>query len=128
MGKWDLLLPESLLKELMLDKLLNRYLMITLGSETQHNSAVRASRKVFIFILIAECIHFIACVSNCNTISMVLKKKSCIIILLCVVLCLDSRWFAIVLVEWTDQLFASVQQFQESSGSENSYHLQRPIS
>ncbi|XP_075906137.1 intron Large complex component GCFC2 [Nelusetta ayraudi] len=46
MGKWDLLLPESLLKELMLDKLLNRYLMITLGSETQHNGAVRASRKI----------------------------------------------------------------------------------
>lgn len=60
MGKWDLLLPESLLKELMLDKLLNRYLMITLGSETQHNGAVLASRKVFIFIFIAECIHFIA--------------------------------------------------------------------
>uniref|UniRef100_A0A3B4T7C0 GC-rich sequence DNA-binding factor 2 n=1 Tax=Seriola dumerili TaxID=41447 RepID=A0A3B4T7C0_SERDU len=30
MGKWDLLLPETVLMELMLDKLLNRYLMTTL--------------------------------------------------------------------------------------------------
>ncbi len=52
MGKWDLLLPESVLKELMLDKLLNRYLMITLSSQTLHNNAVHACRKVFQFIIL----------------------------------------------------------------------------
>lgn len=46
MGKWDLLLPESSLKELMLDKLLNRYLMITLCSQNLHDNAVQACRKV----------------------------------------------------------------------------------
>ncbi|KAM9366317.1 intron Large complex component GCFC2 [Symphorus nematophorus] len=46
MGKWDLLLPESVLKELMLDRLLNRYLMITLCSQTLHNNAVHACRKI----------------------------------------------------------------------------------
>ncbi|KAG8001456.1 GC-rich sequence DNA-binding factor 2 [Nibea albiflora] len=45
MGKWDLLLPESVLKELMLDKLLNRYLMITLCSQTLYND-VHACRKI----------------------------------------------------------------------------------
>ncbi|KAF3686286.1 GC-rich sequence DNA-binding factor 2 GC-rich sequence DNA-binding factor Transcription factor 9 [Channa argus] len=46
MGKWDLLLPESGLKELMLDKLLNRYLMITLYSQTQSSDTVRACNKI----------------------------------------------------------------------------------
>ncbi|KAM4744135.1 intron Large complex component GCFC2 isoform 2-T2 [Anableps anableps] len=46
MGKWDLLLPESVLKELMLDKLLNRYLMITLSSETLSSSVVSAHREI----------------------------------------------------------------------------------
>ncbi|XP_070685683.1 intron Large complex component GCFC2 [Pempheris klunzingeri] len=46
MGKWDLLLPDSALKELMLDKLLNRYLMITLCSQTLHNNAAHACRKI----------------------------------------------------------------------------------
>uniref|UniRef100_A0AAQ4QM91 GCF C-terminal domain-containing protein n=1 Tax=Gasterosteus aculeatus aculeatus TaxID=481459 RepID=A0AAQ4QM91_GASAC len=46
-GKWDFLLPESALKELMLDKLLNRYLMITMCSQTLYNNAVNACRKVF---------------------------------------------------------------------------------
>lgn len=46
MGKWDLLLPESLLKELMLDKLLNRYLMITLCSQTLSNNAASACKKI----------------------------------------------------------------------------------
>ncbi|XP_027870463.1 intron Large complex component GCFC2 [Xiphophorus couchianus] len=50
MGKWDLLLPESILKELMLDKLLNRYLMITLSSETLSRRVVSAHRKI------AECL------------------------------------------------------------------------
>ncbi|XP_047437161.1 GC-rich sequence DNA-binding factor 2 [Mugil cephalus] len=39
-GKWDLLLPEPVLKEVMLDKLLNRYLLITLCSQTLNNDAV----------------------------------------------------------------------------------------
>ncbi|XP_029284393.1 intron Large complex component GCFC2 [Cottoperca gobio] len=46
MGKWDLLLPENVLKELMLDKLLNRYLMITLCSQTLHKNAVHACTKI----------------------------------------------------------------------------------
>ncbi|KAM8762475.1 intron Large complex component GCFC2 [Acanthopagrus schlegelii] len=46
MGKWELLLPESVLKELMLDKLLNRYLMITICSQTLHNNAVHSCRKI----------------------------------------------------------------------------------
>ncbi|KAM4596929.1 intron Large complex component GCFC2 isoform 2-T2 [Fundulus diaphanus] len=46
MGKWDLLLPESILKELMLDKLLNRYLMISLCSQTLSSSEVSAHRKI----------------------------------------------------------------------------------
>ncbi|KAM8894810.1 intron Large complex component GCFC2 [Spinachia spinachia] len=45
-GKWDFLLPESALKELVLDKLLNRYLMITLCSQTLYNNAVNACRKI----------------------------------------------------------------------------------
>uniref|UniRef100_A0A7N6BFV9 GCF C-terminal domain-containing protein n=1 Tax=Anabas testudineus TaxID=64144 RepID=A0A7N6BFV9_ANATE len=43
MGKWDLLLPESVLKELMLEKLLNRYLMITLCSQAQSNNTIADS-------------------------------------------------------------------------------------
>ncbi|XP_015808253.3 intron Large complex component GCFC2 [Nothobranchius furzeri] len=51
MGKWDLLLPESVLKEIMLDKLLNRYLMITLCSQTlSGSSAASACQKI------AECL------------------------------------------------------------------------
>ncbi|XP_041835433.1 GC-rich sequence DNA-binding factor 2 [Melanotaenia boesemani] len=46
MGKWDLLLPESVLKELMLDKLLNRYLMITLCSQTLSSNAISACKKI----------------------------------------------------------------------------------
>lgn len=46
MGKWDLLLPESVLKELMLDKLLNRYLMITLCSQTLSSCDISAHRKI----------------------------------------------------------------------------------
>ncbi|KAM6898191.1 intron Large complex component GCFC2-like [Lycodopsis pacificus] len=46
MGKWDLLLPESALKELMLDKLLNRYPMITVRSQTLYNNAVNACTKI----------------------------------------------------------------------------------
>ncbi|KAM3876953.1 intron Large complex component GCFC2 [Diretmus argenteus] len=46
MGEWDLLLPESLLKELVLDKLLNRYLMITLLNQTQTNNTVHTCKKI----------------------------------------------------------------------------------
>lgn len=46
-----MLLPESALKELMLDKLLNRYLMITLCSQNLHGNAVQACRKVCTLIL-----------------------------------------------------------------------------
>lgn len=35
MGKWEFVIPESTLKDLMLDKLLSRYLMITLSNSTQ---------------------------------------------------------------------------------------------
>ncbi|XP_029353309.1 intron Large complex component GCFC2 isoform X2 [Echeneis naucrates] len=45
-GKWDLLLPETVLKELMLDKLLNRYLMTTLCSQTQFNNSVVTSKQI----------------------------------------------------------------------------------
>ncbi|KAF6731116.1 GC-rich sequence DNA-binding factor 2 [Oryzias melastigma] len=45
MGRWDLLLPEAVLKELMLDKLLNRYLMITLCSQTLSNTT-SACKKI----------------------------------------------------------------------------------
>uniref|UniRef100_A0A3Q2YPI6 GC-rich sequence DNA-binding factor 2 n=1 Tax=Hippocampus comes TaxID=109280 RepID=A0A3Q2YPI6_HIPCM len=41
MGKWDPLLPDSALQELMLDKLLCRYLMISLGSQTFSNNDIR---------------------------------------------------------------------------------------
>lgn len=51
MGKWDLLLPEFVLKELMLDKLLNRYLMTTLCSQTLSSNAVHACKKVFNWII-----------------------------------------------------------------------------
>lgn len=40
MGKWDLVLPEFVLKELMLDKLLNRYIMIALSNCTQNTIEV----------------------------------------------------------------------------------------
>lgn len=43
MGKWDLVLPESTLKELMLDRLLSRYLMITLLNSTQ---TIKACKKI----------------------------------------------------------------------------------
>lgn len=44
MGRWDLVLPESVLKELMLDKLLSRYLMITLSSHTR--TTLQACKKI----------------------------------------------------------------------------------
>ncbi|XP_071344243.1 intron Large complex component GCFC2 [Trachinotus anak] len=46
MGKWDLLLPETVLKELMLDKLLNRYLMTSLCSQTEFNNTVLTCKKI----------------------------------------------------------------------------------
>lgn len=76
MGKWDLLLPESALKELMLDKLLNRYLVITLCSQTLHNNAVYACRKVFQFnIFNVECVYF-CCPCTCLDTSLVVYCPS----------------------------------------------------
>ena len=49
MGKWDTLLSESVLKELMLDKLLNRYLMMTLLNQSPASSTVTACSKVTIY-------------------------------------------------------------------------------
>ncbi|XP_028257565.1 intron Large complex component GCFC2 [Parambassis ranga] len=46
LGRWDSLLPESVLKELTLDKLLNRYLMITISSLTPSDSALCACKKI----------------------------------------------------------------------------------
>ncbi|XP_077376040.1 intron Large complex component GCFC2 [Festucalex cinctus] len=46
MGKWDPLLPDSALKELMLDKLLCRYLMITLCSQTLPNNDLHACKRI----------------------------------------------------------------------------------
>ncbi|KAL2098720.1 hypothetical protein ACEWY4_005200 [Coilia grayii] len=43
---WDGLLPEHTLKELMLDKLLNRYLMMTLLNESNNHLSVSKSKKV----------------------------------------------------------------------------------
>lgn len=44
MGKWDLVLPEFVLKELMLDKLLCRYIMIALSNCTR--TTIEASKKI----------------------------------------------------------------------------------
>ncbi|XP_028293968.1 intron Large complex component GCFC2 isoform X2 [Gouania willdenowi] len=46
MGLFEFLLPEPVLKELMLDKLLNRYLMITLSSQTLSWGAVDPCTKI----------------------------------------------------------------------------------
>ncbi|XP_072320857.1 intron Large complex component GCFC2 isoform X2 [Eucyclogobius newberryi] len=44
MGKWDLVLPELVLKELMLDKLLTRYIMISLMNST--GTPLQACKKI----------------------------------------------------------------------------------
>ncbi|XP_055017049.1 GC-rich sequence DNA-binding factor 2 isoform X2 [Boleophthalmus pectinirostris] len=44
MGKWDLLLPEFVLKELMLDKLLSRYIIIALVNST--GTRLKACKKI----------------------------------------------------------------------------------
>ncbi|KAK7913352.1 hypothetical protein WMY93_013563 [Mugilogobius chulae] len=44
MGKWDLVLPEFILKELMLDKLLSRYIMIALINST--GKTIPACKKI----------------------------------------------------------------------------------
>ncbi|XP_057705742.1 GC-rich sequence DNA-binding factor 2 [Corythoichthys intestinalis] len=46
MGKWDLLLPESTLKELMLDKLLCRYLMVTMCSQMLSDNELLACKRI----------------------------------------------------------------------------------
>uniref|UniRef100_A0A4W5QS01 GC-rich sequence DNA-binding factor 2 n=1 Tax=Hucho hucho TaxID=62062 RepID=A0A4W5QS01_9TELE len=45
-GQWDGLISEHVLKELMLDKLLNRYLMMPLLNETQSHDSVHKCKKV----------------------------------------------------------------------------------
>uniref|UniRef100_A0A8C7URW8 GCF C-terminal domain-containing protein n=1 Tax=Oncorhynchus mykiss TaxID=8022 RepID=A0A8C7URW8_ONCMY len=45
-GQWDGLISEHVLKELMLDKLLNRYLMMTLLNETHSHDSVHTCKKV----------------------------------------------------------------------------------
>ncbi|XP_010876890.2 GC-rich sequence DNA-binding factor 2 [Esox lucius] len=49
MAQWNSLLPEHVLKELMLDKLLNRYLMMTLLNETHCLDSVRKCKKVAMY-------------------------------------------------------------------------------
>uniref|UniRef100_A0A8C7FEY5 GC-rich sequence DNA-binding factor 2 n=1 Tax=Oncorhynchus kisutch TaxID=8019 RepID=A0A8C7FEY5_ONCKI len=44
-GQWDGLISEHVLKELMLDKLLNRYLMMTLLNETHSHDSVHTCKK-----------------------------------------------------------------------------------
>ncbi|XP_061670347.1 GC-rich sequence DNA-binding factor 2 isoform X2 [Syngnathoides biaculeatus] len=46
MGKWDPLLPDSELKELILDKLLCRYLTITLSSQKESKNDLPACKKI----------------------------------------------------------------------------------
>ncbi|KAM9817226.1 intron Large complex component GCFC2 [Neosynchiropus ocellatus] len=46
LGKWDTVLPEAVLRELMLDKLLNRYLMITLCSQTLSDCDLPACKRI----------------------------------------------------------------------------------
>ncbi|KAL0969827.1 hypothetical protein UPYG_G00232800 [Umbra pygmaea] len=46
MAHWDGLLPEHVLKELMLDKLLNRYLMMMLLNETHSSDSVHKCKKI----------------------------------------------------------------------------------
>ncbi|KAM8877065.1 intron Large complex component GCFC2 [Synchiropus picturatus] len=46
LGKWDTVLPEAVLKELMLDKVLNRYLMITLCSQTLTECDLPACKRI----------------------------------------------------------------------------------
>ncbi|XP_045579226.1 intron Large complex component GCFC2 isoform X1 [Salmo salar] len=45
-GQWDGLISEHVLKELMLDKLLNRYLMMPLLNETHSHDSVHTCKKV----------------------------------------------------------------------------------
>lgn len=46
MALWDGLLAQDVLKELILDKLLNRYLMMTLLNESDAQHVIQKSKKV----------------------------------------------------------------------------------
>lgn len=46
MALWDGLIAQDILKELMLDKLLNRYLMMTLLNESDVKHIIQKSKKV----------------------------------------------------------------------------------
>lgn len=123
MGKWDSLLPESVLKELMLDKLLNRYLMITLCSQTLHNNAVHACRKVFALIIFN-----VECVSMRSALIMVWLYLLVNFTLLSLSLSPDSRKSAALLAQRRNCLFASAPELRKPPSSESSYHLQTAAS
>uniref|UniRef100_A0A8C8HWB8 GCF C-terminal domain-containing protein n=1 Tax=Oncorhynchus tshawytscha TaxID=74940 RepID=A0A8C8HWB8_ONCTS len=53
-GQWDGLISEHVLMELMLDKLLNRYLMMTLLNETHSHDSVHTCKKVSSYFPLAE--------------------------------------------------------------------------
>uniref|UniRef100_A0A3Q2YPK3 GC-rich sequence DNA-binding factor 2 n=1 Tax=Hippocampus comes TaxID=109280 RepID=A0A3Q2YPK3_HIPCM len=78
MGKWDPLLPDSALQELMLDKLLCRYLMISLGSQTFSNNDIRACKRVSVCVsLCVSCsLHFLVQPANQLTVVEVLQILS----------------------------------------------------
>lgn len=48
MALWDGLIAQEVLKELMLDKLLNRYLMMTLLNESDTKYIIQKSKKVMV--------------------------------------------------------------------------------
>lgn len=48
MALWDGLITQDVLKELMLDKLLNRYLMMTLLNESDAKHIIQKSKKVMV--------------------------------------------------------------------------------
>lgn len=50
MALWDGLIPEQILKELMLEKLLGRYLMITVLNDSSPKHTIQKCKKVHIQI------------------------------------------------------------------------------
>lgn len=51
MALWDGLVAQNVLKELMLDKLLNRYLMMTLLNESSPKHVIQKCKKVFVLCM-----------------------------------------------------------------------------
>lgn len=93
MGKWDPLLPDSVLKELMLDKLLNRYLMITLCSQTLSSmSAASACKKVFISP--RKCFIYASFeLSNLSALFLSVSSSNAALLTLQIADCLPRSWF-----------------------------------